>query len=150
MTRSHLPTLLLVLGTFLNAQNATVRGVVNVLYHSKNKTGSADVVIWLTSTRTKESFSPGTALLQKDKQFAPHMLVVTAGTAIEFPNQVPFFHDVSSIDHGKPFNLGLYESGAIRKVPFSMHLESSSIPLHNTLKSHPRIPNETEFYFHNG
>jgi plastocyanin len=121
MTRSYLPALILVLGTFLNAQDATVRGVVNVLHHSKNKSGSADVVVWLTSMGTKEAVSPGPTarLLQKDKQFAPHMLAVTAGTAIEFPNQDPFFHDVFSIYHGKPFDLGLYESGAVRKVRFS-------------------------------
>jgi hypothetical protein len=41
------------------------------------------------------------------------------GTEIEFPNQDPFFHDVFSIYHGKPFDLGLYESGSSRKVRFS-------------------------------
>jgi plastocyanin len=121
MTRSCLPALLFVLGTFSNAQDATVRGMVNVLHHSKNKSGSGDVVIWLTNTHTKETVSPGPTvrLLQKDKQFTPHMLAVTAGTAIEFPNRDPFFHDVFSIYHGKPFDLGLYESGAVRKVRFS-------------------------------
>jgi hypothetical protein len=121
MTRSCLPALLFVLVTFSNAQDVTVRGVVNVLHHSKSKSGSSDVVIWLTNVQTKVTVSPGPTvrLLQKDKQFTPHMLAVTAGTAIEFPNQDPFFHDVFSIYHGKPFDLGLYESGAIRKVRFS-------------------------------
>jgi hypothetical protein len=121
MIRSYLPVLLFVLGTFSNAQDVTVRGVVNVFHHSKSKSGSGDVVIWLTNTHTKEAVSPGprVRLLQKDKQFTPHMLAVTAGTAIEFPNRDPFFHDVFSIYHGKPFDLGLYESGAIRTVRFS-------------------------------
>lgn len=121
MTRSRLPAILLVLSSFLHAQDANVRGVVNVLHHSRNKSGSADVVLWLTNMQTKETVSPGPTvrLLQKDKQFTPHMLAVTAGSAIEFPNQDPFFHDVFSIYHGKPFDLGLYESGAIRKVRFS-------------------------------
>ena len=121
MTRSFLPALILALGTFLNAQDATVRGVVNVLHHSKTTSGSADVVVWLTRVGAKEAASPGPAarLLQKDKRFTPHMLVITAGTSIEFPNQDPFFHDVFSIYHGKPFDLGLYESGAVRKVRFS-------------------------------
>jgi plastocyanin len=121
MIRSYLPALLFVVGTFSNAQDVTVRGVVNVLHHSKSESGSADVVIWLTSIHTKETVSPGPTvrLLQKDKQFTPHMLAVTAGTAIEFPNRDPFFHDVFSIYHGKPFDLGLYERGAIRTVRFS-------------------------------
>jgi plastocyanin len=122
MTRFHLPALILVLSsTFLTAQDGNVKGAVNVLHHSKNDSGSADVVVWLTSTRTKEKASPGPVvrLLQKDKRFTPHLLAVNAGTAIEFPNQDPFFHDVFSIYHGKPFDLGLYESGAVRKVRFS-------------------------------
>jgi plastocyanin len=121
MTRFHLPGLILVLSTFLTAQDATVQGVVNVLHHSKNQSGSSDVVVWLTSTRTTETASPGplVRLLQKDKRFTPHILAVTRGTAIEFPNQDPFFHDVFSIYHGKPFDLGLYESGAVRKIRFS-------------------------------
>ena len=45
--------------------------------------------------------------------------MVTVGTVIEFPNQDPFFHDVFSIYHGKPFDLGLYESGGVRKVRFT-------------------------------
>jgi plastocyanin len=121
MTRSCIFALILGLSTFLNAQDATVKGVVNVVHHSKNRSGSADVVVWLTNTKTKEPVTAGpiARLLQKDKQFSPHMVTVTAGTTIEFPNRDPFFHDVFSIYHGKPFDLGLYESGTIRKVRFS-------------------------------
>jgi plastocyanin len=110
-----------VLSTFAAAQDATVHGTVNVLHHSKSDAGNADAVIWLTSTTGKEATVPGpmSRLLQKDKRFAPHMFAVTVGTSIEFPNQDPFFHDVFSIYHGKPFDLGLYESGAVRKVRFT-------------------------------
>lgn len=113
--------LLLVLSSFVSAQDGIVRGTVRVLHHSRSEAGDADAVVWLTSMRTKETVSPGPTvrLLQKDKRFKPHMLVVMVGTAIEFPNQDPFFHDVFSIYHGKPFDLGLYESGAVRKVRFT-------------------------------
>ena len=121
MARPCSIVLIFILGTFLNAQDATVRGVVNVVHNSKTKSGNANVVVWLTSLESKQIVSPGPVarLLQKDKQFAPHMLVVAAGTTIEFPNRDPFFHDVLSIYHGKPFDLGLYESGTARKVRFS-------------------------------
>jgi plastocyanin len=103
------------------AQDATVRGIVNVLQHAKSESGNSDVVVWLTNESTKEIATPGSParLLQKDKRFTPHVLAITVGTAIEFPNRDPFFHDVFSIYHGKPFDLGLYESGAVRKVKFS-------------------------------
>ncbi len=112
---------IILLGSFLCAQDSTVHGAVNVLHHSKSESGSSDVVVWLTDVHASGNISPGPAvrLLQKNKKFTPHVLAVTVGTAIEFPNQDPFFHDVFSIYHGKPFDLGLYESGAARKVRFS-------------------------------
>jgi plastocyanin len=119
MTRPYLPALLFVLSSFLSAQDATVRGTVNVLHHSKTDSGSSDVVVWLTGTKETPSPGPTARLLQKNKQFTPHVLAVTVGTEIEFPNQDPFFHDVFSIYHGKPFDLGLYESGQVRRVRFS-------------------------------
>ena len=111
----------LVLQGFAAGQDITLRGHVNVMHHSKNKSGSANVVVWLTPTFSQDS-APLIApvrLIQKDKRFFPHVVAVRVGTEIEFPNQDPFFHDVFSIYHGKPFDLGLYESGTSRKVRFS-------------------------------
>ncbi len=97
-----------------------VRGTVNVVHHSKTPAGNGDVVVWLTNTRQNTAAIPGPAarLVQKNKQFVPHVIAITVGTAIQFPNQDPFFHDVFSIYHGKPFDLGLYEAGTARSVRF--------------------------------
>lgn len=103
------------------AQDVTVAGRVNVIHKTKADHVSADVVVSLTSTQSPEPAPPGPTLrfVQKNKRFTPHLLAVTPGTQIEFPNQDPFFHDVFSIYRGKPFDLGLYESGAVRKVRFT-------------------------------
>jgi plastocyanin len=121
MSRSYLPALLIALSSFLTAQDATVRGTVDLIHHIKNESGSSDVIVWLTPVRSTETVSPGPTLrlVQKNKRFTSHVLAVTVGTEIEFPNQDPFFHDVFSIYHGKPFDLGLYESGTSRKVLFT-------------------------------
>ena len=86
--------------------------------------GSAGVVVWLTP------LSPGTAdpvsspkpghyrLVQKDKTFTPHLLVIPTGSTVDFPNLDPFFHNVFSEFNGKRFDLGLYESGSSRTVHF--------------------------------
>jgi hypothetical protein len=58
-------------------------------------------------------------LLQKNKKFIPHVMAVTRGTQVEFPNEDLFFHSVFSIHQGKTVDLGLFESGAARKVRFS-------------------------------
>lgn len=57
-------------------------------------------------------------LVQKNKSFAPHLLVIPPGSTVEFPNRDPFFHNVFSLFEGKRFDLGLYESGSSRSVKF--------------------------------
>jgi len=85
-----------------------------------DKTGNANVVVWLTPVG---SAAPPASVLhprlaQKNKRFEPHLLVVPVGTLVEFPNEDPFFHNVFSLYKGKRFDLGLYEAGSSRSVRF--------------------------------
>ena len=57
-------------------------------------------------------------LVQKNKTFSPHVLVIPPGSTVDFPNHDPFFHNVFSLFEGKRFDLGLYESGTSRSVKF--------------------------------
>jgi plastocyanin len=57
-------------------------------------------------------------MVQKNKQFDPHLLVVPVGSLVQFPNHDPFFHNVFSLYNGKRFDLGLYETGSERGVRF--------------------------------
>lgn len=112
---------ILILSRVGASQDLILRGQVTVVHRSKHKSDSSDVVLWLTPTLSPPAavFMPVARLVQKDKRFAPHVIAVRVGTEIEFPNQDPFFHDVFSIYRGKPFDLGLYESGTVRKIRFS-------------------------------
>jgi plastocyanin len=91
--------------------------------------GSAGVVVWLTplSSSIVDSVAkpkPGRyRLVQKDKKFTPHLLVVPTGSSVDFPNLDPFFHNVFSQFNGKRFDLGLYETGSSRTV----HLDHDGI-----------------------
>lgn len=78
-------------------------------------------VIWLVRLNGHETAMPmkDVTLTQQNKKFSPHLLAVTVGTLVAFPNKDPFFHNVFSIYQGKPFDLGLYESGATRSVRFT-------------------------------
>jgi plastocyanin len=58
-------------------------------------------------------------LLQKNRTFKPHLLVVPVGGVVQFPNTDPFFHNVFSLFDGKRFDLGLYEAGSMKSVTFS-------------------------------
>jgi plastocyanin len=84
-------------------------------------------VVWLTPIATgSETAAPSPPanppatlrLVQKNKSFEPHILVVPAGSMVEFPNRDPFFHNVFSLFEGKRFDLGLYEAGTSRMVRF--------------------------------
>jgi hypothetical protein len=82
-------------------------------------------VIWLEPLTPDLAIPPavpprgGFTLLQKNKMFTPHLLVVPVGSVVMFPNQDPFFHNVFSLFDGKRFDLGLYEAGRTKAVTFS-------------------------------
>jgi hypothetical protein len=90
----------------------------------KDEPSVANVVVWLSPLRSVgvmpmvQARQPFYRLVQKDKMFTPHLLVVPTGSQVEFPNQDPFFHNVFSLFNGKRFDLGLYESGTSRSVRF--------------------------------
>ncbi|MGH9733449.1 MAG: carboxypeptidase regulatory-like domain-containing protein [Candidatus Acidiferrales bacterium] len=57
-------------------------------------------------------------IVQHNKQFEPHLLVVPLGSVVAFPNLDPWFHNVFSLYRGKRFDLGLYEAGSQKTVRF--------------------------------
>lgn len=91
--------------------------------HSRSSRDSAGVVIWLTQIGRDAAAAPPQpkrtyTLVQKNKKFTPHLLVVPTGSSVDFPNQDPFFHNVFSLFNGKRFDLGLYAAHTHRSVVF--------------------------------
>ena len=113
--------LLLVCCTAMSAEDGVLRGKISIEHKSRKFSGSGDAVISLTPYDDRIPVQPGpmARLIQRNKRFDPHLIAITTGTIIEFPNHDPFFHDVFSIYHGQPFDLGLYESGSARRVAFT-------------------------------
>jgi len=91
----------------------------------QHSAGPPAAVLWLkplTPGLTIPRAAPlrdGYTLLQKNKMFSPHLLVVPTGSVVLFPNADPFFHNVFSLFDGQRFDLGLYEAGKTRAVTFS-------------------------------
>lgn len=85
---------------------------------------AGNVVFWLTPAEgaghlTGASFpEQHPRLVQMNKSFQPHILIVPVGSVVQFPNHDPFFHNVFSLFEGKRFDLGLYEAGTTRDVRF--------------------------------
>lgn len=80
-------------------------------------------VLWLKPLQDTPAapFVPSRSytLLQKNRMFRPHLLVIPVGSMVQFPNADPFFHNVFSLFDGKRFDLGLYEAGSTKSVTFS-------------------------------
>jgi plastocyanin len=58
------------------------------------------------------------ALAQKDQCFVPRVLPIARGTAVDFPNMDPIYHNVFSVSPTKRFDLGKYPRGESRKLTF--------------------------------
>ncbi len=111
----------------LQAQVAMVRGHVEIAGATSGHKGSLpSTVVWLTPlpgaggppSSLPAMTGASLRLVQKNKNFDPHILVAPVGSVVEFPNRDPFFHNVFSMFEGKRFDLGLYEAGTSRIVHF--------------------------------
>jgi plastocyanin len=90
-----------------------------------NQADESQVVVWLTPLDVPAPQLAATTakgkvpeLVQRNKSFEPHVIVVQVGSLIQFPNKDPFFHNIFSMYDGKRFDLGLYEAGTSRSVRF--------------------------------
>ena len=106
-----------------SAQQVTVTARVALARHSaKGGTEQLDnVVFWLAPSGSPTAILVAPVhpqLVQRNKTFEPHLLVVPVGSVVAFPNHDPFFHNVFSLFEGKRFDLGLYEAGGSRNVVF--------------------------------
>ncbi len=88
------------------------------------KSQAAVAVLWLepldADSARKLIWRPQSPyrIVQKNKTFIPHLLVVPAGATVSFPNLDPLYHNVFSLFDGKRFDLGLYEPGTSKDVRF--------------------------------
>jgi plastocyanin len=55
---------------------------------------------------------------QRNETFIPHVLAITVGTTVDFPNSDRVYHNVFSLSGTKRFDLGRYAAGRSRAVRF--------------------------------
>ena len=66
-----------------------------------------------------ETSEGGRAVMdQRNETFVPHVLAITIGTTVDFPNSDKFYHNVFSLSKTRPFDLGRYAAGNSRPVRF--------------------------------
>ena len=55
---------------------------------------------------------------QRNETFIPHVLAITAGTVVDFPNNDSTYHNVFSLSKARQFDLGRYAQGRSKSVRF--------------------------------
>ena len=78
-----------------------------------------DFVVYIDGITAQKPPQPQVkTITQKGVTFIPGVMPVMVGTIIEWPNQDEIFHNVFSISEAKQFDLDLYRSPEIKRVPF--------------------------------
>jgi len=117
--------LALALATLPALHAATVSGRVQLtssqdLNVRKHQDYSA-VVVWLEPVSGPIALpvvSHHAEMVQKNKTFIPHLLAITVGTTVDFPNHDPIFHNAFSNYNGQIFDVALYPPGASKSIAF--------------------------------
>jgi plastocyanin len=83
----------------------------------------SEAVVWLVPVRPLQTASPDVELphyrmMQHNKSFRPHLLVVPVGSIVEFRNNDPWFHRAFSLFDSMRFDLGPQRPGVGRTVRF--------------------------------
>ena len=105
---------------------ATVTGRVELTFsHDPNVRKHQDysgVVVWLepaSGQLTVPVAARHTEMLQKSKTFTPHVLAITVGTTVDFPNRDFIFHNAFSNYNGETFDIGLYPPHTSKAIAFN-------------------------------
>jgi plastocyanin len=86
----------------------------------RSKANYSGIVVSLACDGKPPVLPPSHATIrQKGKMFLPHILAVTSGTVVDFPNDDPIFHNAFSNYNGQIFDLSLYPPGSTRSVRFT-------------------------------
>ncbi|HEX7942138.1 MAG TPA: carboxypeptidase regulatory-like domain-containing protein [Gemmatimonadaceae bacterium] len=66
-----------------------------------------------------EQNEPSRAVMdQRNETFVPHVLAITTGTTVDFPNSDRIYHNVFSLSKTRPFDLGRYAVGNSKSIRF--------------------------------
>jgi plastocyanin len=90
----------------------------SVAPRAKPQSELRNVVIFFSGVPASSPGRTPATIAQKDEQFVPHVVAITTGSAVDFPNQDPFFHNVFSLSRGATFDLGRYPPGSTRAQVF--------------------------------
>jgi plastocyanin len=93
-----------------------------------------NVVVYVKDVAFRGPPAPVKAeLRQEHETFVPHVLVITRGSTVDFPNDDPLFHNVFSLSSAASFDLRRYPSGQSRSWQF---LKAGIVKVYCHIHSH--------------
>jgi plastocyanin len=104
--------------------SATLSGKVELAFSQdpnvRKHLDYSGVVVWLepVSGALMPAAVRHAEMLQKNKTFAPHVLAITVGTTVDFPNRDFIFHNAFSNYNGEIFDIGLYPPRTTKSTEF--------------------------------
>jgi plastocyanin len=104
------PALLAISGA---ASAAGVSGEVTLAGHG----AARDAVVTIEGGKAAAPL-PKAVMDQRQKTFLPHVLVITKGTKVDFPNNDTVFHNVFAYFKARKFDQGMYPSGTSKSITF--------------------------------
>lgn len=105
-----------------NNFDGSVNGTVSIMDKEGNRLEDhSDVVVFidgLSQDQIKSAENTAPKMSHKGQRFSPRVFPISKGTSINFLNDDGIFHNVFSLSKTKPFDLGIYPSGAEKHVQF--------------------------------
>ena len=78
-----------------------------------------NVIVFVNSATRVESAPRRVSIRQVNEEFVPHVVAVTAGSTVEFPNDDLIFHNVFSLSRTATFDLGRYPRNTSKASTFT-------------------------------
>ena len=79
-----------------------------------------NVIVYVKNAPKPAALPPMRASIkQQNETFVPHVVAITAGSTVDFPNGDAFFHDVFSLSRSGSFDLGSYPQGRSKSERFT-------------------------------
>ena len=78
-----------------------------------------NVIVFVNSMHVDSAAPRRVAIRQMNEEFVPHVVAVTVGSTVEFPNDDLIFHNVFSLSRTATFNLGRYPRNSSKARTFT-------------------------------
>lgn len=98
------------------AAPGSVRGTITIAGKKSEPLDPSRAVVWLEGGAARAAAPAKGVMTTRGKKFAPEVLVLPAGSEIDFPNEDEIQHNVFSSSEGNRFDVGLYGPGPGKAV----------------------------------